>query len=261
VTGPRKVSVTADESHTVGGNLDTLVTHADSLQVSGDRAVKVDGRVDATTKGLHNDTFRDDHVSRHVRHHVLIVGQPDAKASSAVHVEGPATVYVAALVDVSSPKVIKIRCGNSEISLTPDAISVTSTAITLVASDTLTLKGNKVVVSGGDSVTVGATKVTAASSGATVALDSNATVQGAQVQLKSGGGSSSQDSTQPVKKTTITLTDGDGKPLALQRVVLREGGDGGDERMVVLDEQGSIVVEGDGPFDAIVPDLPDAKPQ
>lgn len=162
-------------------------------------------------------------------------------------------------LDVVSIKGITIRCGKSQISLTPDAVTISSPTISLVGQD-LELKGDKVNVAGGDSITLGSTKVTLTSSGASVVLDSNATVQGAKVQLKGGGGPSGDSDTKKKTETTITLVDNDGKPLANQRILLREGGEGGQERTVVLDDTGSIVVEGDGPFDAIVADLPDAKP-
>ena len=47
--------------------------------------------------------------------------------------------------------------------------------------------------------------------------------------------------------------------VANQRVIVRQGGEGGDEQTVVLDDKGSATVTGDGPFDVIMPDLPDAK--
>jgi hypothetical protein len=57
----------------------------------------------------------------------------------------------------------------------------------------------------------------------------------------------------------VQLTDQDGKPLAYQRVTLRTGGEGGEERSVVLDENGSVTITGTDPFDFVFPDFPGAK--
>ena len=87
-------------------------------------------------------------------------------------------------------------------------------------------------------------------------LDSNATIQGSAVKLGSGGSgaSSSQQQSKTKQLSTITLTDADGKPLRNERVLLRKGGDGGEERVVVLDANGQCTVEGDEPFDVLFPD-------
>lgn len=99
----------------------------------------------------------------------------------------------------------------------------------------------------------------ATSSGASVVLDSNATVQGSQVKLSGGSGSSPSSSNKPPKVTTIELKDQDGNPRANQPVVLRTGGEGGPERTVVLDENGKCTVPGTDSFEVFIPDGPGAK--
>jgi type VI secretion system secreted protein VgrG len=257
VTGDATDTVTGDVSETFGGSLSVSVSGNETVQVSGDLSQQVTGRVDLSTVGPHTDTFGDDFVARHAGDRVVVVGGADAPASASLHVEGSGTIYAAQTIDAVAIESITITCGDSVITIAPDGVTIASPAITLVTKDA-EIDSDTLTVSSTGAVTLGGDKVTLSSSGASVALDSNATVQGAKVQLKGGSGSSAQNDNKS-KTTTITLVDADGKPLANQRVILREGGDGGDEQTIVLDDKGSATVTGDGPFDVVMPDLPDAK--
>jgi hypothetical protein len=75
----------------------------------------------------------------------------------------------------------------------------------------------------------------------------------------SATGTRHRTTTRTRKVTTLSLVDQDGKPLANQRIILRTGGEGGDERTVVLDATGSIDIPGTDPFDIIFPDLADTQ--
>ncbi len=257
VTGDETDNVTGDVSETFGGSLTVTVSGNETAQISGDLSLQVSGRVDLSTGGPHTDTFGDAFVARHAGDRVVVVGGSDTPASASLHVEGSGTVYAAQTIDAVAIEGITFTCGDSVITIAPDGVTISSPAITLVTKDA-EISSDTLAVSSTGAVTLGGDKVTLSSSGASVALDSNATVQGAKVQLKGGSGSSAQNDSK-TKTTTITLVDADGKPLANQRVVLRQGGDGGDEQTIVLDDKGSATVTGDGPFDVIMPDLPDAK--
>jgi type VI secretion system secreted protein VgrG len=257
VAGERNVQVTGDETDTFRGSLMVAVTGNESVQVSGNASRSVAGSADASIDGRYSASFGDDFTTRHAGHTTVIVGGPTATASASVHIEGSGRLYAAEAFDGIAVKSFTITCGQSVITLAPDSITIASPTINLVTKDA-EIQSDKVNVAASGAITIGGDKVTATSSGASVALDSNATVQGAKVQLKGGSGSSAQNSTTS-KTTTITVNDSSGKPLANQRVILRTGGDGGDESSVVLDATGSIAVAGDGPFDIVLPDLPDAK--
>ncbi|MDP9034559.1 MAG: type VI secretion system tip protein VgrG [Myxococcota bacterium] len=259
VAGARTVQVTGDESHTVEGNLSVAVAGSQSAQITGDLSIDVSGSVREASEGPHKETFADDFVARHAGHRVVIVGAPNAAASISTHVEGFASGYVSEILDVVSVKGMTIRCGKSEIRLTPDSVTISSPTVSLTSPD-LELAGGELKLTASNGIAVGAKKVILTSSDASVTLDSNATVQGTKVQLKGGGGASQNMAKRPEKLTTIKLVDRQGRVLANQRVTLRTGGEGGPERTVVLDDTGSIELAGDGPFEAIVADLPDAKP-
>jgi type VI secretion system secreted protein VgrG len=259
VAGARKVEIVGDQTHTVQGNRSDVVAGTASLEVAGDLTQNVTGRVDQTTEGVHSENFVDDFVARHTGHRTIVVGTPEANASLSTHVEGSASEFVSELLDIVAVKGIRIRCGKSEITLTPEVVTITSPTISLVGGPSIGLAADDVNIAGGSSVEVGGPKVAVTSSGASVTLDSNATVQGAQVALKGGSGASNSADPDKKKITTIKLVDKEGNPLANQRVIVRTGGEGGDEQAMTLDEKGTLELDGDGPYDVIVPDLPDAQ--
>jgi hypothetical protein len=111
----------------------------------------------------------------------------------------------------------------------------------------------KLDASASGSVEVIGSTVTLAGSGASVALDTNATVQGTTVKLGSGSGGSSVST--PSTKTTLVLVDDYGRPLPNQRVIVRTGGENGEERTLVLDADGRLEIDGTDSFDVFFPDV------
>lgn len=275
VQGMRNVAVTADENHTVTGAQILAVTATQNVHIFGDRTEAVDGRWDATTAGVHKETFDADFIAKHKAHRIISVGDGNTPASSSVHVEGAATGYVADTLELTVVKGITVTCGSSQIVVTPNGVTITAQSIALTstkdstfAGDTIALAsakdmklaGDTIALAAASSAKIGGQTVTLTSSGATVALDSNAAVQGTQVKLGSGSGSSGQNSsaqTTPPKTTTIVLNDPSGKPLANQAVILRYGGDSGTQKTIVLDGRGQATVTGNDAFDVIFPEVGD----
>jgi type VI secretion system secreted protein VgrG len=253
------LTIAGDAETSVNGSYDLTVGGSASVNVSGDFTRMVTGNVDLTSQGDQNETFGADLTERHAGHRVVIVGGPAAKRSFLLHVEGPARTFSAATIETVAIESLTFTCGQSQIVIKPDSVTISSPKLTFSTPDS-EFVGKKFAVTATDSIELDGKTVTASSSGASVALDSNATVQGGQVQLKGGSGSSASTSDKDAKVTTLTLVDQDGKPLANQRIILRTGGEGGPERTVVLDANGSIDVPGTDPFEVIFPDVGDAKP-
>ena len=256
VGGNRVSEVRGDSTLHVVGNKSTDVQGSETHSVQRDLSVAVSGRVETVTRDLHQERFEGDAVERHLGHKVVLVGNSTTKRSTVLHVEGAARAYASSRMDVVAEEGFTLTCGKSQIRVTSKGITFSSPKITL-SGDT-EIAANKVVLAAQDSLTLGGKKVAMTSSGASVTLDTNAAVQGSKVKLGGGDGASAQASTAKVPPTTLTLADQDGNPLADQRVVLRKGGDGGDERMVVLDAQGAIQIPGPDAFDVSWPDFPDA---
>ncbi len=239
---------------TVGANENTIIGNSHSLTVGGDLSRNVTGNVTTQTTGDHTENFGGGFIAKHVGHRVVVVGGPGGDRSASLHVEGSGRAYASTTFEVIALKGLTITCGKSQIQIATDTITITSPTITLVTKDA-EIQTTKFNVAATDAVTIGGSKVTVTSSGASVALDSNATVQGAQVKLGSGSGASAQSQDKPPKVTTLQLNDQTGAPLANQTVILRFGGDGGEERTVTLDDKGSIDITGEDSFDVIFPEV------
>ncbi|HTB76050.1 MAG TPA: type VI secretion system tip protein TssI/VgrG, partial [Polyangiaceae bacterium] len=247
VAGDRSLDVTGDATYSVSGSWTATVTGNSSTQIDGDLGRQVAGRADTVTEGQRTGAFAQDFVARHAGDCVVVVGGASAAASAAVHVEGSGTVFSSQSLAISALTGLTLTCGKTEIRIGPQAITISSPKIVF------TTKAAKLQVDKLASATTKATSivgdtVTASSSGASAALDSNATVQGAKVQLKGGSGSSAS-SNQKSTVTTVKAVDQNGKPLALERALLRVGGEGGAERTMVLDKTGTIQVPGEDAFE------------
>lgn len=277
VGGSHSLAVTGSSEVSVSGSYSVSVQGSADESVEGDLSRTVTGDVDLSVEGGQTETFGDDYTERHAGHRVVVVGGATAKRSSTLHVEGSVSTFAATTIDLVAAKGITITCGSSQIVIKPNAITITTNTLVLTAgdiemtskklaasaSDELDLATKALTVNATDSIDLESKKVTMASGGGQITLDdSAATVQGTKVQLQGGSGGSvqsSQTNAAAVKVTTLKLVDQDGKPLANQRVTLRFGGEGGEERVVVLDDQGSAKVPGSDSFEVLFPDFPDAK--
>jgi type VI secretion system secreted protein VgrG len=258
IGGDRTSNVGGSSDDTVAGNFVQAIQGSRTETVDGDLTLTVTGQVNEATHGAHTATFDDNFIAKHAGHRVVVVGGPDTSRSATLHVEGAARVQASDLINVVSPVGITVTCGKSEIQIKPDKITFTSPKIAIVTKDA-EVTSTKVTVAATGAVALGGDTVNVTSSGASIVLDSNATVQGSAVKLKAGSGSSAQSSTTPPKVTTIELVDQNGNPLANRTVILRKGGEGGDETTVVLDDKGTVTLTGDDTYDAFVPELPDTQ--
>jgi type VI secretion system secreted protein VgrG len=256
IKGDEQYEVRGDATHHVIGTRTLLVDADNTESIAGDLSRSVSGRVDAITEGVHSETFGDDVIERHAGHRAIIVGGPDKKRSTALHVEGAARLYAATSAEAVALEGFTITCGKTQIRIEPEMLTIASPKIVLVSKDIETTT-EKFALTAKDSVSISGKKANFAGSSAVIALDDNATVQGTQVKL-SGGSASSSEQSKDKKITTIQLTDQDGAAIADQRVIVRKGGEGGEERVVVVDAEGKIKIEGDDPFDVIFPDVLDA---
>jgi type VI secretion system secreted protein VgrG len=244
------IDVIGDSTEHVVGNHTLTVDGSHVEMVAKNYSRTVVGAVDCVTEGVHTQFFEDDYVDRHSGHRVVVVGAANQKRSAVLHSEGSARASANDAIEVTSMTALILTCGKSTIRLTPEAITIATPKFSLSADD--------IVLAASDAVRVAGTTVKLSTSGASVGLDaSKATVQAPRVQLGNGSGDSTAV-TKP-KQTTLSLVDYDGKPLANQRVLLRKGGEGGEERAVVLGADGQLVVTGDDPFDVHVLDAVDVK--
>jgi type VI secretion system secreted protein VgrG len=247
VAGVRGLDVTGDGTRTLGGSATTNVAGNESVQIDGDLTHHVLGRADASIGGPHTGVYVDDFVGRHAGHYVVVVGGSAAPATHSAHLEGSGSAFAAESTQVAALTGLTLTCGQSEIRIGPQAVTISSPKI-VFTTKAVNFQVDKVASQTAKATSIVADKVTTTSSGASVVLDSNATAQGAKVELKGGSGGGST-TTQTNKVTTVKAVDQNGEPLALERALVRASGDGGPERTFVLDAKGTLQVPGEDAFD------------
>lgn len=264
-----QVDIGGGLQQTVEGALRLNVSGAFSEQVTGDRSSSVSGTSSQDYVGPYTSKFGDDCVAEHAGHLTTIVGAPKAERSVALHVNGDVRGFATELVELEASKGLTIRCGNSYVLIRSDSVTIQSPLITLqgktiqaTATDTLTLSGEKISAKSSDALTLTGKKAFLSSESASVALDSNATIQGATVKLAKGDGAQAavDKAKKAPKLTTLVLADRQGNPIGMQRAALRRGGEGGDERHIVLDDAGTFALADPGALEVWFPDFPAARP-
>jgi type VI secretion system secreted protein VgrG len=257
VGGDSKVEISGDSTVTVNGASSTTVQGSSDETIEGDFAHTVSGRLDATTEGEQAESYADNYTARHAGHRVVVVGSGEVHRSATLHVEGSGRAYASKFFEVVTLEGFTLTCGKSQIRIAPEMVTISSPKLAFVSQE-MNETTEKYVLSAKDKISLSGQTLSAAGSGASLTLDSGASMTGSQVKLAGGSGSSAQDDKKK-KVTKVTVTDPDGKPLADQRVLLRTGGENGEERMVVLDAKGEFEVESDDAFEVVFPDLVDAK--
>jgi type VI secretion system secreted protein VgrG len=254
VGGDNALTVTGDDSAEIGGNASLSVTGDTRETLVGDVERTVGGRVNGGTKGETLLTFGSDYTERHAGHRTIVVGSGSAHRTAVVHVEGSGRAYASKSIEFEVLESLTLVCGDSQILVSPKGITLASPQITFVGK-AVNATASTFGVSASDAVTLGGNTVTVQTSGAKLALDSStASLQGSQVKLGSGSGSSSQASDKPATITRIQLNDPRGKPRANARILLTKGGQGGEQRMTVLDENGVLELVGDEQYQIVFPD-------
>ncbi len=269
VGATQTTNVGGDRAATVGGDDAVDVTGDRTINVGGDLSETVTGDVTTDTDGKTQRSFALDYTERHLGHRTVIVGAGGAHRTNALHVEGTGRVYFSKALEVEVLTSITIVCGDSQILISPQGITLTSPNISLVGSaveskgDTfavttkkdLTLVGKTFTVTAKEDLTLGGKTVTAATAGAQLALDSSsANLTGSQVKLGSGSGSTastSDSNADPVKITRVQMKDASGKPKANVRVLLEKDGE---QRITVLDADGMLELIGDASYKVSFPD-------
>lgn len=251
VTGAYTLSVTGAATETVQGNLTRSVTGAVQETLSGDVTRTTTGKVSSQTKGATQLAFATDYTERHLGHRTVIVGSGSAHRTGVVHVEGTARGYVSKLLELEVLEGITVICGDSQILVTPKGITLNSPNIEFV-SPTVTARASTFTVTATGDLTLGGNTVTASTSGAKMALDSSsASLLASAVKLGSGSGSSSSSNDKPVTITRVIMKDSKGKPRANARVLLEKDGE---QRMTVLDKDGTLELIGDATYKVSFPD-------
>ena len=236
-------TVAMNHSLTVEGDALHAVSGSADLRVSADRTTRIEGQEQSEIRGRTDESFLDDRFVRVTGHQITLVGKHDARRSAVLHVEGESESSSTGRSELSSEKVLVLRCGQSEIRLLPDAIEI-GTPTLRIKADELYGKVSKLFKLQSDKdALVKAKTLQLKGESAQIGLTKLAKIDGDNVKLNCGPDpiDDQMPDAQPIPPTTIQLSDQDGKPLAGQRfvIVLPDGS----ERSGVTGEGGAAELE------------------
>jgi type VI secretion system secreted protein VgrG len=249
VTGDRVLRVAGEAiEQLTGGRVVDVGGHSRTF-VAGDRQEGVSGRTDTLLEG--------DAVTQHHGCVATVVGTADHKRSWLLHVEGASSSEATGVLRIASSTNIVLSCGETELTLTPEAIHLKASTI-LLAGGAVKATGDSFAAVTEKKAKLSSKKVQLFSSdGASVRLAGDAKIDGSKVKLN--GGSESDDAEDKVATstpTTIKLRDQDQKPIPNERYVLVASD--GTRTTGLLDKNGEATILGlTGEVEVLFPELGD----
>ena len=254
----RETRIQHNETLRVEGNRRVIVQGADEQNVQGSRSSTLSGGDRLEVHGSQNLFVRGDSVARHAGNLTQVIGSAEGPRSAVMHVEGSHQLGATGPIEFKSDQQLTLRCGESMIRLTPDAIELKSKSLVLQGEGArLRITASKVQLQADVRIQGVAEQVLLKSSGAALGLTSEAAVDGSQVLLNSPN--SAQDAIEDAapQLTTIELVDDEGNPLANQpfRIVRADGS----ELSGALDDEGKAEIELEDDADIIFPGVSDVE--
>jgi type VI secretion system secreted protein VgrG len=261
IGGAHVQRVKRDQTLAVDGDRTDAVTGKVATTIGGDREVTVGGDARHTFGGRAELSLQDDAVVRTDGHLVAIVGQHDARRSATIHVEGRTDLYSTGVTEIVAEKGIVLRVGDSSIRMTDKSIEIGAETVIVrgkkvyaVADETMRLKAKK------EALLESEKKVFLQAEAGSVQLTRDARIDGDLVKLNCSPEPVEDEvpEEEELKKTTFSLVDDKGKPMAGQRFVLIMPD--GSERSGVLDGDGQAVLELADSGDIVFPDVDKPEP-
>jgi uncharacterized protein involved in type VI secretion and phage assembly len=262
VAGNAARLVRGDATESFRGQFTRDVHGGESLSTFGFRNETVVGSWTSTATGLRRDicgasrqcSVRGDStttVQGDMAHSVTgdmtaTIGLADGDAAAELTVHGNVSVTATDTIFIEAEKKLVLKCGDTRVELTPEALRAFATAIGLSATKEVVARTSGSAARIDEKLVLISDNIEAHGKGASLVLDDVAHLSGSKVKLGNGSGASDKGSTDAVdpktRKLTAKLLDEEGKPLANKTFHLLGGG----ERVV-----GRTTAE--GVFEARVP--------
>jgi type VI secretion system secreted protein VgrG len=245
------MTVKGSSLQAISGNLDTRVSCMLNTRVDGQARFQSTGDVYSEIKA--------DKTLCVEGHLTTVVGQHDAQKTATMHVEGSHHLYSSARTEIVAEKGLVIRCGKSTIRLTPESIEINSPSIFITSDDvavqaekTMKLVAKKEQLFKSDKLMLKAEQ-------SSLALNKMAKLDGQLVKINCGPDPVDDEmpDAEPIKPTTVSLVDEDGKPVPKQRFIMVFPD--GTERSGFLDDDGKAELELEESGEIIFPDVDEPK--
>ncbi|MFO0548357.1 MAG: type VI secretion system tip protein TssI/VgrG [Polyangiaceae bacterium] len=241
--GHRSVEVEGTDQHVTRGQHQLSVHGPSHTEINGERRASISGTDSVTVGG---DSHRETRGS----------ASELVRRTRTVRVEGRSELSSARTQVIHSDSEIVLHCGDSTLRVAADCIELSAGQIRLAAGGSrITLSSDGITESTDAEWSATGSSAELSGASARVRVDTQATIQGAQVQLRSGGGSATSQKPTERQMTVIELKDERGRPVPRERYRI-EFADG-TARTGHLDEDGRAELDLDQSGDVVFPDLPE----
>lgn len=230
----RTTSVSGADTASVGSTRTSTVGGDDALTVRQNRTVTVLGALTETVQGRTTRVFQENLFTK-VAGHVMSIGDASAKGtpgSYASHSPGTWTAGSDDTLRLIAAKKIVLECGDSRITMTPDAIKITAKELLLTGRTSASVMGGEDTKGPAlhltDDAEIVSKKIRMYTAGASVELGKNADIRGTLVRLNCDDRKSAPSAGSPTAEETklfsFKVSDGAFKPYAGKRYQLVVGG-------------------------------------
>ncbi|MFO0619163.1 MAG: type VI secretion system tip protein TssI/VgrG [Polyangiaceae bacterium] len=217
VGGGSVTTIGGDREERVDGSASTEIARDAGLHVGGHASITVGGEEDADGGDASVDAERD----------VAVTSGGSVKVTAAKAI----TLEVAGASLSIDADVVRIRVGDTSITLNAEAIALAARALKLTATDTIEIARDESVIVLDDAVRIAADDVALHAHAATLELGGDASLRGDRVRLGSGHGQGpevnpDEPPAKDPKETELrmVLRDRDGAPLANKAYTLTVDG-------------------------------------
>jgi type VI secretion system secreted protein VgrG len=262
VHGERRTEVRGADHLTVARGRTEDITLLHARTVDGDSQETVRGMQNRTVSGISMSRFESmavvnaeaEVVATVASDVVLGVGKHDAPKTLLLHAEGEARVEGTRRVELSSDTEVVLRCGTSMIRLRPDGVEISAGAVSISGGGaSLGLGGGNARIRAKGSLEGVAARVVLRSAGASLGLTADASLDGAEVLLKSPVSAEGGGIVLDEIDTQVEVTDDQGNPMAGEPFQVNLGD--GSTRAGFLDERGRAELPLDGHGTIVFPRL------
>ena len=227
VTGNRVMDVGGDQHTTVKGDLTTRALADQVTEVRGSRADTVRGEELRIVRGSATTRVGVDALLQTGRDCRVIVGHHGTDQVADLRAWGDVRVDAEGVLELIARGGVRIRCGDSTLSMTDDHIEIKSRSVSLTGTDELTVQGNGPTLHLTDRAELSADDLRLFASGATLRLDAEAKLLSSAIKLQSGSErppGDSADATSQTRPLVVRAMDAAHRALANRKYELRVQG-------------------------------------
>ncbi len=223
VVGPAVTSLSAGGQLEVSGLYRERIDGDLAVTISEDRVVAIEGSDRREVNGPSDERVVGPLTLRANSSYTLVVGSPEAPGHADLQIQGSYGLTVDDVARIDAHGGLVLRCGESSIELTHDAITLRAPTIKL-KGEAVTVEGDGPALKLTDKAELAADTIKIYAKESSLELDQDASLKGKMLYLnckKTTPASSSDESEQQTKKLSVRLSDENFEPYASKHYELR----------------------------------------